>query len=245
MFERQNLNYLQINTNPLYIPQINPPNVNLQSLSYPNQNPIHPMILNSWINNQNKFQIINTINNQNGFLNVFSPESEDNSENSEDKKTKKQTDPADYKTKYKTEKCHYWELDGECKFGENCAFAHGDKELKQKINYNVSYKINPCKQFFEEGYCNYGIRCQFSHKKSVYERYHNIKPKIKYKIIYNNIIHELVSKGQVNKSVAERPRLGVFEKLAPSSMENVVRNRLLFYQDVIDFNFFLSNISKR
>lgn len=246
MFENQNVNYLKINTNPLYAPQLNFSNFPLHSFSYPNQNPINSMILNSWINNQNKFKIINTINNQNGFLNVFSPgsESDDSSENSEDKKAKKSTESTDYKTKWKTEKCHYWELDGECKFGENCAFAHGDKELKQKINYNISYKTNPCKQFFEEGYCNYGIRCQFSHKKSVYERYHNIKPKAKFKnIIYTKIINGLVSKGQVDKNVVERPRLDIFEKLAPSSKDDIVQNRLLFYQDIIDFNFFLNNIN--
>ena len=53
---------------------------------------------------------------------------------------------------------------GECKFGENCAFAHGDSELKQrKLTFN--YKTKPCKQFFELGYCSYGSRCQFSHRK--------------------------------------------------------------------------------
>ena len=33
---------------------------------------------------------------------------------------------------------------GECKFGENCSFAHGDSELKQrKLTFN--YKTKPCK----------------------------------------------------------------------------------------------------
>ena len=46
---------------------------------------------------------------------------------------------------------------GECKFGENCAFAHGDSELKQrKLTFN--YKTKPCKQFFELGYCSYGFQ---------------------------------------------------------------------------------------
>ena len=39
-----------------------------------------------------------------------------------------------FKTKWKTEICHYWEMYGECKFGDNCAFAHGDSELKKKKN---------------------------------------------------------------------------------------------------------------
>ena len=69
-----------------------------------------------------------------------------------------------FKTKWKTEICRYWEMYGQCKFGDNCAFAHGDSELKKrKMTFN--YKTKPCKQFFELGYCSYGSRCQFSHKK--------------------------------------------------------------------------------
>ena len=78
--------------------------------------------------------------------------------------TEKKEDYNNFKTKWKTEICRYWEMYGECKFGENCAFAHGDSELKKrKLTFN--YKTKPCKQFFELGYCTYGSRCQFSHKK--------------------------------------------------------------------------------
>ena len=74
-----------------------------------------------------------------------------------------------FRTKWKTEICRNWEMYGECKYGNNCSFAHGDSELKQrKISFN--YKTKPCKQFFELGYCSYGIRCQFSHKKDDFLR---------------------------------------------------------------------------
>ena len=155
---------------------------------------------------------------------------------------KKSGDTMDFKTKWKTEKCHYWEMYGECKFGENCAFAHGDNELKQKTN-NTNYKTKPCKQFFEEGYCNYGIRCQFSHKKSVYESYHNIKPKNKKNlnenICYTNIIPELLTKGYVNINSVKRPRLSAFKEIVDCDNKEVMKNRLLFYQDVLDIMFLL------
>ena len=164
-----------------------------------------------------------------------------NSEKSSNGK-KKSGDTMDFKTKWKTEKCHYWEMYGECKFGENCAFAHGDNELKQKTN-NTNYKTKPCKQFFEEGYCNYGIRCQFSHKKSVYESYHNIKPKNKKSlnenISYTNIIPELLTQGYVNVNSVKRPRLSAFEEIVDCDDKEVMKNRLLFYQDVLDIMFLL------
>ena len=156
--------------------------------------------------------------------------------------TKKSGDTNDFKTKWKTEKCHYWEMYGECKFGDHCAFAHGDNELKQKTN-STNYKTKPCKQFFEEGYCNYGIRCQFSHQKSVYESYHNIKPKNKKSlnenICYTNIIPELLTNGNVNVNSVRRPRLSVFEKIVPEDDNEVMENRILFYQDVLDMNMLL------
>ena len=145
---------------------------------------------------------------------------------------KKSGDTIDFKTKWKTEKCHYWEMYGKCKFGENCAFAHGDHELKKKTNLNVNYKTKPCKQFFEEGYCNYGTRCQFSHKKEVYNEFHHIEPEKK--INYNNIIYDLLTKGKTDISAITRPRLFCFEKLVNCSMNENIENRLLFYQDVLD-----------
>ena len=101
--------------------------------------------------------------------------------------TEKKEDYNNFKTKWKTEICRYWEMYGECKFGENCAFAHGDSELKQrKLTFN--YKTKPCKQFFELGYCSYGSRCQFSHKKESLEGKANDnteKDKISYLKILN------------------------------------------------------------
>ena len=69
----------------------------------------------------------------------------------------------DFRIKYKTEICRNWEL-GSCEFGNNCAFAHGYEELRNKTSTGNNYKTKKCKQFHELGYCIYGNRCQFKHR---------------------------------------------------------------------------------
>jgi hypothetical protein len=79
--------------------------------------------------------------------------------------TRRQPRELDFRIKYKTEICRNWEL-GLCGFGENCAFAHGYEELRNRINLGNNYKTKKCKQFHEQGYCIYGNRCQFKHRDS-------------------------------------------------------------------------------
>lgn len=43
-------------------------------------------------------------------------------------------EPSDFKVKYKTEYCKYWKLSGNCPFLEQCAFAHGDYEIRHKTH---------------------------------------------------------------------------------------------------------------
>ena len=140
---------------------------------------------------------------------------------------KKTGDTIDFKTKWKTEKCNYWEIYGECKFGENCAFAHGEEELKQKIT-NINYKTKLCKQFFEEGFCPYGSRCQFSHKKK------NFNINSEKSINYSKIISNLLLKDQITMKVIKRPRLMVFENIVNSNQKELEENRLKLYLDIID-----------
>ena len=147
--------------------------------------------------------------------------------------TEKKEDYNNFKTKWKTEICRYWEMYGECKFGDNCAFAHGDSELKQK-KLTFNYKTKPCKQFFELGYCSYGSRCQFSHKKQSQSgkcEEDNEKDKISYlKVLKeleddsNNISHELT----------ERPRLNAFEEISHSTLEESKSCKLKLYEDIIN-----------
>jgi hypothetical protein len=147
-------------------------------------------------------------------------------------------DPKDeynnFKTKWKTEICHYWEMYGECKFGDNCAFAHGDAELKQrKLTYN--YKTKPCKQFFENGYCSYGSRCQFSHKKEDLKEQKNDVDNLNDKVSYLKIIEELNSEEKkISHELIKRPRLLTFESITHSTLEESKNSKLKLYEDFIN-----------
>ena len=68
-----------------------------------------------------------------------------------------------FKIKYKTELCKYYEINGTCKFGDNCAYAHGKENLRAKVTKATAYRTKNCIQFFENGFCPYGNRCQFAH----------------------------------------------------------------------------------
>ena len=147
------------------------------------------------------------------------------------KKNKYSEDKNDFKTKWKTEICHYWEMYGFCKYGDACAFAHGSDELnKRKMSNN--YKTKPCKQFFEIGYCSYGIRCQFSHKllKECEEKNKDENNEVSYlKILseFNN------SSRQISHEIIKRPRLLTFENIASCTWDEKEKNRLELYEDIL------------
>ena len=143
-----------------------------------------------------------------------------------------------YQAKWKTEICRYWEIYGDCKYGENCAFAHGESELNQrKLAFN--YKTKPCKQFFELGYCSYGSRCQFIHKKMDKK---NIKENKTNEVSYLKIIEELLSEeNQISYELLKRPRLMTFENIIHCSLEESEKSKLELYEDFIN----LKNESKK
>jgi len=76
---------------------------------------------------------------------------------------KKLAGEVDFRTKYKTEVCKYWAAYGYCEFGDQCAFAHGKQEIREKVHISTNYKTKKCIQFHENLYCPYGQRCQFLH----------------------------------------------------------------------------------
>ena len=137
-----------------------------------------------------------------------------------------------FRTKWKTEICRYWEIYGECKYGDNCAFAHGDSELKQrKLTFN--YKTKPCKQFFELGYCSYGSRCQFSHKKEEDQK-NEIENKNN-NVSYLKIMEELLSEeNTISHELVKRPRLMTFENITHCTLEESENSKLQLYKDIID-----------
>ena len=65
---------------------------------------------------------------------------------------------------YKTELCQTFEQYNECKYGDNCQFAHGEGELRTRIEtLPSSYKRVKCKKFWNGFICPYGNKCKFAH----------------------------------------------------------------------------------
>ena len=58
--------------------------------------------------------------------------------------------------KYKTELCKSWALNGFCRYGWRCQFAHGWHDLRW-------IHPEPCSRFVVDGHCIYGKRCYFQH----------------------------------------------------------------------------------
>ena len=83
--------------------------------------------------------------------------------NNNSKKIPFKSNAYDFKVKYKTELCKYYEINGKCKYGDNCAYAHGKENLRSKVTHSTYYRTKKCVQFFTYGFCPYGNRCQFAH----------------------------------------------------------------------------------
>lgn len=66
-----------------------------------------------------------------------------------------------YHLKKKTELCKHFLIGQVCPKGDDCAFAHGQEELRARPIAN--YRTVKCRHFQEKGWCQYGPRCQFLH----------------------------------------------------------------------------------
>ncbi|XP_059624598.1 zinc finger CCCH domain-containing protein 15-like [Cornus florida] len=62
----------------------------------------------------------------------------------------------------KTELCNKWQETGACRYGDQCQFAHGIKELRPVIRH-PRYKTEVCRMVLVGGSCPYGHRCHFRH----------------------------------------------------------------------------------
>ena len=117
----------------------------------------------------------------------------------------------DFKIKYKTELCKYFEINGYCKYGDKCAYAHGKENLRSKVTNTTAYRTKKCVQFFEQGYCPYGNRCQFAHQlksniiNNPYDR----------GMTYEKILETISKLENVEniKKLIEKPRLAVFQEI--------------------------------
>ena len=136
-----------------------------------------------------------------------------------DKKKKPNKSPfkgeaKDFKTKYKTELCKYYECYGFCQYGDKCAYAHGVENLRSKVTNTIAYRTKKCTQFFEQGYCPYGSRCQFAHQLKSNIINNPYDKNMSYSKILETI-KKLENVGNIKKLV-EKPRLPVFEEICKS-----------------------------
>ena len=132
---------------------------------------------------------------------------------------------SDFKIKYKTELCKFFEINGHCKYGNNCAYAHGIENLRSKVTNSTAYRTKKCNQFFENGYCPYGSRCQFQHQlksniiNNPYDR----------KMTYKKILETISKMENVEniKKLIEKPRLKIFKEIVDNKNIEQSESRLL------------------
>jgi hypothetical protein len=132
---------------------------------------------------------------------------------------------SDFKTKYKTELCKFYEMTGKCKYGENCAYAHGIENLRSKVTNTTAYRTKKCIQFFETGYCPYGSRCQFQHqlKNNILNNPYDSS------MNYQKIL-EIISKSENIRNIkklVKKPRLDIFKEISGDNSDNNDENELL------------------
>ena len=125
-------------------------------------------------------------------------------------KSKFKAHALDFKTKYKTELCKYYESNnGYCQYGDNCAYAHGIDDLRKKTTNSCYYRTKKCTSFFNNGYCPYGNRCQFAHIDFEERK----KEQISYSNMLNLINKNIEDKKEINFQIKSK-RLPIFEKYA-------------------------------
>ena len=152
-------------------------------------------------------------NNSKDYLSSDSTSNEDKEEKFIKNNNQYKPNPNDFKVKYKTELCKYYEINGYCKFGDNCAYAHGKENLRAKVTNSISYKTKNCFQFFNNGFCPYGNRCQFAHalKSNI------INNPYEKNISYIKTMKTLSKMDFVdNVNISDTPRLKIFENIVPN-----------------------------
>jgi hypothetical protein len=130
-----------------------------------------------------------------------------------------------YKQKEKTEICKFWLNGQDCKFGSECAFAHGEHELMKKTHVASKFRMTLCKSYMTgEGFCQYGVRCQFSHTSRDFSDFHEQRTR------YQNLLHEnaTIMKSRIdqvadpdvscfNIAMPKKGRLAIFESICPEA----------------------------
>ena len=157
-------------------------------------------------------------------LNIFEENiyKDKENKNNKKKKKKKNSEPfkstaKDFKIKYKTELCKYYEINGYCKYGDSCAYAHGKENLRSKITNTTAYRTKNCVQFFQNGYCPYGNRCQFAHQVSS----NIINNPYDKNMTYKKILETVSKQENIEniKGLVSKPRLSIFKEIVSNDKE--------------------------
>ena len=138
----------------------------------------------------------------------------------------RQAGPNQHNSKYKTELCKNFDLYGQCKWGDNCFFAHGKAELKSKTQVNNFYKTKICKHFHRNGFCPYASRCQYFHFKS-HQIYQELLDSFENKLSCR-IAESGCGLAEVTSKVERmQPRLAVFKKFARGDAQKSLQEKFL------------------
>ena len=188
----------------IQFPEMNGNNLNI----FPSKEPIENMC-DSFLgeNYYENFSYLNHNNNCNIKPNKF-----DNRQRTKDKAQGQfKSTAADFKIKYKTELCKYYEINGYCKYGDRCAYAHGKENLRSKVTNSSAYRTKRCYQFFEQGYCPYGSRCQFAHQLTT----NIINNPYDRKMSYTKTLETISKLENIEniKKLISKPRLPIFKEI--------------------------------
>jgi len=183
-----------------------------------------PFIPKNYKNHENTKQIErkNSDNSSNSTGDESSKEKKNKKKkkNKKEKKEKKEQfkgEAKDFKIKYKTELCKFYEINGKCIYGDKCAYAHGIENLRSKVTNTTAYRTKKCTQFFEKGYCPYGNRCQFAHQLKTNIINNPYDKNMSYTKILD--IMSKIENIENIKKLVEKPRLPIFKELCKENKE--------------------------
>lgn len=120
-------------------------------------------------------------------------------------------DPAvpTYKRKEKTEICKNW-LQGACRYGTQCAFAHGREEVQKKTHVAAKYKAGLCNSYHNTPFfCQYGTRCQFAHLTRDFAEDCGLPS-------YRNLLTENVNQMKIRLDNVAKPDIKTFNVALPN-----------------------------
>ena len=105
--------------------------------------------------------------------------------------------------------CKNW-LVGICRYGLQCAFAHGRDEVQKKTHVAAKYKASLCNSYHSPPFfCQYGTRCQFAHLTRDFGNDGGHQT-------YRNLLTENVNQMMIRLDNAAKPDINTFNVACPN-----------------------------